>query len=87
MFSSSKCQRIEKVPQGISIITWLSSVEETGYVLVNIETKTATTPRAKSRSVLKSKLVNLEMRAHPKDVDIEEILADIPRGEHNRNRK
>ena len=50
-----------------------------------IETNTATTPRAKSRSVLKVKLEALEMRAHPKDVDIEEILSDISWGEQNRH--
>ena len=43
------------------------------------------TPRAKSRSVLKSKLAALEMRAHPKNAGIEEILDGIPRGEQNRN--
>ena len=85
MFCSHKCQRIENFPQGMSIITWLRSVQQAGYFLGNIETKTATTPRAKSRSVLKVKLEALEMRAHPKDADIEKILADISRGEQNRN--
>ena len=85
MFFYNKCQRIEKVPQCISIITWLRSVQETGCVLGNIKTKTATTPRTKSRSVLKAKLAALEMREHPKDADIEEILSVIPRGERNRN--
>ena len=42
------------------------------------------TPRAKSRSALKAKLEALEMKAHPKNADIEEILAGIPRGEQNR---
>ena len=43
------------------------------------------TPRAKSRSVLKSKLAALDMRAHTNNVDTEEILDDIPRDEQNRN--
>ena len=69
----------------MSIRTWLREVQESGYFLVNIETKTATKPRAKSRSVLKAKLEALEMQAHPKDAGIEEILYDITRGERNRN--
>ena len=73
--------------QDVSIRKWLVSVQEADYVLEKIETKTSTTPRDKSESVLKVKLAALDMRAHPKDEDIEEILADIPRGEHNRNRK
>ena len=65
----------------MSIRTWLRSVQEDGYVLGNIETNTTTTPRAKSRSVLKFKLAALEIRAHPKNADIEEILDDMTRGE------
>ena len=72
-------------PQVMSIRTWLRAVHEGNYVLGNIETKTTKTPRAKSRSVLKAKLAAFEMRAHPKDADIEEILDDISRGEQNRN--
>ena len=82
---SNKCHCIEKVPQGMSTITWLRLVQDYGYVFVNIETKTATTPRAKSRSVLKFKLESLEMRAHPKDADIEKILVDIPSIDQNRH--
>ena len=69
----------------MSIRTWLREVHEGNYVLENIETKTATTPRAKLHSALKAKLAALEMRAHPKDADIEKILADISRGEKNRH--
>ena len=69
----------------MSTITWLREVQESGYVLGNIETKTAMNPRAKSRSILKSKLAALEIRVNPKNDDIEEILAYIPRGEQNRN--
>ena len=70
IFCSNKCQRIEKVSQGVSIRTLLREVQEAGCVLGNIKTNTATTPRDKSRSVLKVKLAALEMREHPKDVDI-----------------
>ena len=82
---SNKCQRIEKVPQCMSVITWLRSVQDSGYVFVNIETKTATSPRDKLRSVLNFKLAALEMRAHPKDAGIEKILVDIPRIDQNRH--
>ena len=85
MFCSNKCQSIEIYSQGVSIRTWLRAVQLADRVLGKIETKTTTTPRAKSRSVLKSKVAALKMRSHPKDADIEEILADIPRGEQNRH--
>ena len=78
MFCSHKCQRIENFPQGMSIITWLRSVQQAGYFWGNIETKTATTPRAKSRSALQAKLAALEMRAHPKDADIEKYWLIFP---------
>ena len=69
----------------MSIRTWLRAVQEAEYVLGKSETNTATTLRSNSRSVPKVKLAALDMRAHPKDEDIEEILADIPRGEQNRH--
>ena len=67
MFRSTKRQRIEKSPHGVSIRTWLRSVQEAVDVLVNIETKTATTPRAKQWFALKAKLAALEMRVHLKN--------------------
>ena len=82
---SNKRQRIEKFPHGVSIRTWVRAEQEAGYVLGNIETKTAMTPRVQSRSVLNTKLEALEMRVHPKNAYTEEILADIPRGERNKN--
>ena len=85
MIFSKNCKRIVISPQGVSIITWLRAVQEAGCVLGVIETRTSTNPREKSRSVLKAKLVALEMKANLKNADIEEILADIPRGEQNRN--
>ena len=39
----------------------------------------------KSRSVLKNKLAVLEMRLYQNNYEIEEILADIPKGGQNRN--
>ena len=83
IFSSSV--KTSKLPQGVSIRAWLRVVQEAGYISGQIKTKTATTPRAKSRSVLNAKLAYLEMMAHPKNDNIEEILADILRGEQNRN--
>ena len=69
----------------MSTSTWLRAVQEADYVLENIETKTSTTPRDKSWSVLKVKLAALEMRVNPRNVDVEDLLADIPRGERNRH--
>ena len=67
------------------IRTWLRAVQEAGYVLGKIETKTTTTPRARSRSIIQAKLASLEMKAHPKDADVDVILADLPKGERNKN--
>ena len=85
MFRSKKRQRIEKVPKGVSIRTWLMSVQEAGHDLAKIETNTPMTPRARSRYLLQARFAALEMRSHPKGADLDEILADIPRVEHNRN--
>ena len=63
----------------------MRSVQEASFVLGQIDTKTATNPTVKSRYVLKSKLAVLDIRAHPNHAEIEEILADIPKGEQNRN--
>ena len=81
----NKGQRIEKVLKGVSINTCLRAVQEAGYLLSKIETKTATTSWARSRSVLQAKLAALEMKAHPKDTDVDVILADLPKGERNKN--
>ena len=85
MYCSNKQQRIENPPKGVSIRTWLSSVQEYGYVLGKIETKTAMSPRARSWSVLQAKLLALKMKAHPKDSDFGFIISDVPKGERNRN--
>ena len=55
MFRSKKRQRIEKFPKGVSIRTWLMSVQEAGHELAKIETNTPTTPRTRSRSLLKDR--------------------------------
>ena len=54
-------------------------------MLGQIGAKTFTTSRVKSWSVLKAKLEIIEMQAHPDNAEIEEILADIPKGEINLN--
>ena len=61
----------------------LREVQESGYVLGKIETKTDTTPGYNSRSVLLDKLADLEMRAHQKDADLDGIISDIPKGDRN----
>ena len=85
MFFSNKRQRIEKVPKYVSIRTWLRAVQEYGYVLGKIETNIAATTRVRSRSLLHNKLAALEMKAHPMDADVNVIIADLPKGERNRN--
>ena len=85
MFCSNKSQCIGVENKDLSIRTWLRLVQETGDVLKDIESQTSTTPRARSWSVLKENLADLEMRAHPKDADIDEILAYIPRCGQKRN--
>ena len=63
----------------------MRSVQEDGYVLGKIVTNTATTPRASSRSVLQSKLAALDMKVHTKDADVDVILFDLTKVDHNRN--
>ena len=84
---SNKRKHSKTFPQGVSIRTCLRSVQESGYFFKHIETKTDTTPRAKSRSFLKAELEALAIRAHMKNANIEEILSDIPRGLKNINPK
>ena len=51
----------------------------------NIDTDKVTLPRASSRSIIQAKLLALEMKALPKNANFELLLADIPKGERNRN--
>ena len=85
MYRSNKRQRIEKFPKGVSIKTSLRSVQEAGFVLCKIETKTATSPRARSRSVLQAKLLALGIKALSKNADVYVLIADVPKGERNLN--
>ena len=84
MVCSKKRQRIEEVPHGVCLNTWLRSVQEAAFVLVNIDTKKVTSPRASSRSVLQAKLLALEIKALPKDANVDVLIADTPKGERNR---
>ena len=81
----NKRKRNKKLPQGVLIRKWLISVQETGYVMGHIGSNTATTSRVKSRSGLKEKLDIIDMKANPNRAVIDEILADIPNSERNRN--
>ena len=76
MFCSNKRQQIKKVLKGVPIRTFLRAVQEAGYVLGKIESKTAMTPRSSSRSILQAKLAALKMKAHLKDADVDVIPAD-----------
>ena len=61
------------------------SVQESGYVLGQLDANTVSTSRVKSRSILKAKLTVLEIQAYINKADIDEILPDIPKGEINGN--
>ena len=52
-------------------------------MLGGLGSKTTTTPRVKSWSFLKVKWAVLEIQADPNNSEIDEILADIPKGERN----
>ena len=85
MVCSKKRQRIEEVPHGVCLNTWLRAVQEAAFVLGKIETKKVTSPRARSRSVLQDNLLALEIKALPKDANIDVLIADTPNGERNLN--
>ena len=59
MYCLNKRERIEQVPKCVSIKTWLRAVQEAGFVLGKIKTKTANSLRAKLRSVIQAKLLAL----------------------------
>ena len=85
MVHSKKRQRIEELPHGVCLNTWLRSVQEAAFFLDKIETKKVTSPRARSRSVLQDKLFPLEINALPRYANINVIIANTPKGERNRN--
>ena len=80
MVRSKKRQRIEKVPHGVHLNTWLTELQEDAFVLGKIETNKVTSPRARSRSILQAKLLALEIKAIPKDANVELLLANTPKG-------
>ena len=85
MYRSNKRQRIKEVPDRVSLKTWLKAVQEAGFFLEEIKTKTATSPRARSRSVLQAKLLALKIKELPKDANVNDLIANVPKGERNLN--
>ena len=85
MVHSKKKKRIEEVPHGVKVITWLKAVQEAAFVLGKIETDVVTSPRARSRSIIRAKLLALEIKALPKNANVDSLLADNPKGERNWN--
>ena len=85
MVRSKKRNKIKEVPHGVHLNTWLTAVQEAAFVLGKIETNKVTSPRARSRSILQAKLLALEIKALPKNANVELLLADTPKGERNRN--
>ena len=84
MVCSKNRQRNEEAPFGVCLNTWLREAQEAAFVLENIETKKVTSPRARSRSVLQAKLLDLEIKALPKDANVYVLITDTPKGEQNR---
>ena len=85
MVHSKKENRIEEVPHGVKVSTWLAAVQEDKFVLGKIDTDKVTSPRARSRSIIQAKLLALEMKALPKNANVELLLTDTPKGERNWN--
>ena len=85
MVRSNKRKRIEEVPHGVHLNTWLTEVQKAAFVLGKIETNKVTSPRARSRSILQAKLLALEIKALLKDANVDVLLADTPKGEQNWN--
>ena len=79
MVCSKKIQRIEEPTHDVCLNTWLMVVQEAAFVLGKIETKKVTSPRARSGSVLQDKLLALEIKALPKDANVNVLLADTPK--------
>ena len=71
-------QGTEEVTNGVCLNTWVRAVQEAAFVLGNIEIKKVTSPRARSRSVLQAKLLALEIKALPKDANVDVLIADTP---------
>ena len=84
MYLSNNIQRMEGVPDGVFIKTWVRAVQEAGFVLGKTKTRTATSPRARSRYVLQPKLLALDMKAITKDANVHVLIADVPKVEQNR---
>ena len=85
MYRSNKRQRIEQFPNGVSLKTWERAVQEDVFLLGKVQTNMATSPRARSRSVLQAKLLALEMKALPNDANINVLITNVPKGDWNRN--
>ena len=85
MVHSKKKNRIEEVPHGVKVSTWLKAVQEAAFVLGNIETDVVTSQRARSRSIIRAKLLALEIKALPNNANVDSLLADSPKGERNQN--
>ena len=83
MVHSKKKKRIEEVPHGVKVSTWLTAVQESVFVLGKIETDKVTSPRARSRSIIQAILLALEMKTLPKNANVELLIADTPKGERN----
>ena len=85
MVHSNKKKRIEEVPHGVKVSTWLTSVQVAAFVLGKIETNKVTSPRARSSSIIQAKFLAMEMKALLKNANVKLLLANTPKCERNRN--
>ena len=79
----NKSKRIEESLPCVPIKKWVIAVQENGYVLGQLGAINASTPMVKSWSVLKAKLAVLDTEEFSTKDNIDEILADILKGEIN----
>ena len=63
----------------------MREVQEAGYVLGNIETKTSMSPRARLQSVFQAKLLALDMKALPEDADVDVLIVYVSKSKRNQN--
>ena len=74
----------KKITPYVPIKKWVIAVQESGYLLGQLGTNNDYIPGFKSGSIIKAKLAVLEIKTSSTKDNINEILADILKGERNR---
>ena len=85
MVCSKKRKSIDMSPMVcVSIHGWVKC-KRLRLSWARLRPKKVTPPRARSRSVLQAKLLELEIKALLKDANVDVLIANTPKGEQNRN--